>query len=168
MGGDFNCPLNPIIDKRGGKLTPRQSVINTIEQIQSQLDLHDPTRRSYTWSQSKPLVFSMLDYWLMSNSLSDNAGEVDMVLSIKTDHSAIVIEIQDSDEKVKGPGFWKLNCTLLNDKQYVNKLNCLLPTWLEEGKKDISDPLYVWDWVKYNVKKYSRSYSMNKCKQQKN
>ena len=41
MGGDFNCPLNPIIEKRGGNLTPRQSVINTIGQIQSELDLHD-------------------------------------------------------------------------------------------------------------------------------
>ena len=101
MGGDFNCPLNPKIDKRGGTLTPRQSVINTVEQIQSELDLHDiwrvknPTRRSYTWSQSEPLIFSRLDYWLTSNSLSDNVSKVDVISSIKTDHSAIVIEFQD-------------------------------------------------------------------------
>ena len=27
MSGDFNCPLNPTVDKRGGNLFPRQSVI---------------------------------------------------------------------------------------------------------------------------------------------
>ena len=43
MGGDFNCPLNPIVDKRGGNLMPRprQSVINAIESLQWELDLHD-------------------------------------------------------------------------------------------------------------------------------
>ena len=55
MGGDFNCPLNPTVDKRGGNLFPRQSVLNTIEELQSELDLHDiwriktPTTRSYTF-----------------------------------------------------------------------------------------------------------------------
>ena len=89
-----------------------------------------------------------------------------MISAIKTDHSAIVIELQDVEDKVKGPGFWKLNCSLLNDKEYVNELNLLLPTWIQEGKQDLDDPRSVWDWVKYNVKKYSRWYSMEKCKQQ--
>jgi len=40
VGGDFNCPLNPVIDKRGGNMIPRQSVISLIEQLQSELDLH--------------------------------------------------------------------------------------------------------------------------------
>ena len=173
IGGDFNCPLNPVIDKRGGCMIPRQSVINVIEQLQSELDLHDiwrvknPTIRSFTWSQSNPLVFSRLDYWLISNSLSDNVSNVDMISAIKTDHSAITIEFQDVDDKVKGPGFWKLNCSLLNDKQYVDEINCLLPSWLQEGKRELNDPRSVWDWVKYNVKKYSRQYSMTKSQQRK-
>ena len=27
MGGDFNCPLNPLMDKKGGHLSPRKSVV---------------------------------------------------------------------------------------------------------------------------------------------
>ena len=69
-------------------------MIDTIEELQSQLDLHDiwriknPTTRSYTWSQSEPQIFSRLDYWLISNCLADNVCTVDIIPSIKTDHSA--------------------------------------------------------------------------------
>ena len=31
VGSDFNCPLNPTLDKKGGILIPRQHVINLIE-----------------------------------------------------------------------------------------------------------------------------------------
>ena len=41
MGGNLNCPLNPITGKRGSNLIPRQAVINTIELLQSEQDLHD-------------------------------------------------------------------------------------------------------------------------------
>ena len=121
FGGDFNCPLNTAVDKRDGNLIPRTSLINAIEQIQSELDLQDiwhiknPMMRSYTWSQSEPLIFSRLDYWLTSNSLSDNVSSVDIIPSIKTDHSVIVIEFQDLGDKAKGLGIWKFNCSLLSD-----------------------------------------------------
>ena len=53
VGGDFNCPLNPVVDKRGGSLIPRQSVISTIEQLQSELDLHD------IWQIKNPTIRSI-------------------------------------------------------------------------------------------------------------
>ena len=170
MGGDFNYPLDPIVDKIGGILIPRQSVINAIEELKSEFDLHDicriknPTLRSYTWSQPEPPIFSRLDYWLISNFLSDNVTNVDIIPSFKTDHSAIIIEFKNNDDIAKGPGIWKLNCSLLTDNTYVNEINHFIPTWIQEGVQDFSVSRSVWDWVKYNIKKFSRRYSMEKCK----
>ena len=39
--GDFNCPLDPTMDKKGGILIPRQHVIISIENIQNEFSLHD-------------------------------------------------------------------------------------------------------------------------------
>ena len=111
---------------------------------------------SYTWSQSEPPILSRLDYWLISNSLANNVCSVDIIPSIKTDHSAILIEFQGVDAKAKGPGIWKLNCSLLSDETYVEKINSLIPKWVQEGENDLDDPRSVWDRVKYNIKKYSR------------
>lgn len=38
IGGDFNCPLNPILDKKGGIMTPRKSVINFIRPTMSKVN----------------------------------------------------------------------------------------------------------------------------------
>ena len=96
-------------------MIPRQSVISTLEQLQSELDLHDiwrimnPSIGSFTWSQSTLWSFQDWTIGFFSISLSDNVYNVDMISAIKTDHFAITIEFQDVDDKVKGPGFWKLN-----------------------------------------------------------
>ena len=39
IGGDFNCPLNPSPDKKGGTMLPRKSVIETIDCLRDELDL---------------------------------------------------------------------------------------------------------------------------------
>ena len=41
MGGDFNCPLNQSIDKKGGLLNPRKAVMSTVGNLQEELDLVD-------------------------------------------------------------------------------------------------------------------------------
>ena len=77
IGGDFNCPLNPEMDKKGCILIPRQNVIDSIEEMQCTFSLHDiwriqhPNTRSYTWSRKSPFSFSRLDYWLISDNLHD-------------------------------------------------------------------------------------------------
>ena len=41
VGGDFNCPLNPQMDKKGGIMITRQSIVDRFEEIQSVFNLHD-------------------------------------------------------------------------------------------------------------------------------
>ena len=154
IGGDFNCPLNPILDKKGGLLNPRKSVVATIENLQEEFDLVDiwrvknPERKSFTWSQNSPMIFCRLDYWLISNTLHDLVKTTDIIPSIKTDHAAISLELVNDSNDIKGPGLWKMNCSLLDDEDYVNDIVEKIPIWLAEGREELSDSRSIWDWLK--------------------
>ena len=127
------------MEKKRGIMVPRQSVINAIEEIQVDLDLHDiwriknPTTRSYTWSKNKPFIFCRLDFWLISNNLRDFVSEVSIIPAIKTDHSGIFLELQDTLESCKGPGFWKFYTSLLSNEGYISLMEQKIPEWINEN-----------------------------------
>ena len=171
IGGDFNCPPNPILDKKGGLLIPRKSVVTTIENLQEELDLVDiwrvnnPERKSFTWSQNSPMIFCRLDYWLISNSLHDLVKTTDIIPSIKTDHTAISLELVNDSNDIKGPGLWKMNCSLLDDEDYVNDVTEKIPIWLAEGRKDLSDSRSIWNWLNYNIRAHTIQLSKRKARE---
>ena len=114
MGGDFNCPLNPAMDKKGGTLNERKSVISCIRDcVQNELHLVDiwriknPGISSFTWSQKSPRVFCRLDIWLISNKLNDLVTATDIIPAIRTDHDAISLEMGELENELRGPGYWK-------------------------------------------------------------
>ena len=125
VGGDFNCPLNPVLDKRGGLMIPRKAVVNSIECVQSELDLVDIWRikntqtKSYTWSQNSPTILCRLDFWLISNNLCDFVTDTNIIPAIKTDHAAITLTLGGIGE-VRGSGMWKMNVSILDDGQYLD------------------------------------------------
>ena len=88
----------------------RQSIVDRIEEIKSVFNLHDiwrvknPNLESFTWSQKSPFIFCRLDYWLISDALFDLVKDVDIVPSIKTDHSAISLHFGDLENVTRGPG----------------------------------------------------------------
>ena len=98
LGGDLNCALNLLLDKKDGIFTNRKLVISCIESFQSKLDLVDIWRikhsdtKSFTWSQKSPRIFCRLDYWLISNNLSDFVGSTEIISAVRTNHDAISLE----------------------------------------------------------------------------
>ena len=171
IGGDFNYPLNLELDKKGGVLLQSKSLTNCIECLQNQLDLVDiwriknPNTKSFTWSQKSPRIFCRLDYYLISKNLFDMVRSTEIIPAIRTDHHAILLEIGKLENGQKGPGYWKLNCSLLADDAYVNSVTELLPVWAAEGRKELTDHRSVWDWIKYNIRAHAINFSKRKSKE---
>ena len=46
--------------------------------------------------------------------------------------------------------FWKFNTRLLEDEDYVAKINELHKEWIEECK-EIQDPRVLWDYLKHKI-----------------
>ena len=121
-------------DKKGGSSTPRKIAIASIECFQEEFDLVDiwrvknPEIKSFTWCQSSPLIFCRLDYWFISNNLQDWIKSTDIIPALRTDHSAIMLVVDDNKlNHAKGQGFWKMNCAILDDSLYIEEISNLLP-----------------------------------------
>jgi len=69
------------------------------------------------------MIFCCLDYWTISNTLHNLVKTTEIIPTIKTDHAAISLELVNRSNDIKGPSFWKMNCSLLDDKDYVNDIN---------------------------------------------
>ena len=153
LGGDFNCPLNPVLDKKGGIVLPRKSVVETIDCLCADFDLVDiwrvknPLTKSYTWSQISLMIFCRLDYWLISNNLQDLVTITDIIPAIKTDHAAISIEFSISEKHIKGPGLWKMNCSLLDDEDYIREATAKIPIRLIEEPETLHHLLFYCSFV---------------------
>ena len=118
-----------------------------------------------TWSQNSPMIFCCLDYWLISNTLHDLVKTTDIIPSIKTVHAAISLQLVNDSNDIKGPGLWKMNCSVLDDKDYVNDITEKIPIWLPEGRKELSDSQSIWDWLKYNIRAHTIQLSKRRARE---
>ena len=66
--------------------------------------------------------WSRIDYFLVSDNLCNMTIEADIVANVNLDHSLISITVEASGQK-RGLGSWKVNDEILNDREFVEKLN---------------------------------------------
>ena len=76
---------------------------------------------------------SRLDYWLVSNNLQDFVNTADTIPAIKTDHVAVELNVTESNQNSEGPGFGKMNVSLLEGPNFRKELKQNIPLWKTMG-----------------------------------
>ena len=167
MGGDLNLGLEVSIDK-SGCTTNNEGVANVVRKYMDSHQVFDvwrqlyPNKNGYTWRKLKPTPkFCRLDYFLTSEAMSQFIDSIKIIPGFKIDHS--IVELLISVCKImRGPGYWKLNTSLLKDWDYVEKINNLIDVQLE-----INDKLAFsaqWESLKLAARGSSIQYSAGKQK----
>ena len=167
MGGDFNLVLDVEMDKfRGKKCTNKMSneVIKQKIKADNLVDVwrdKNPEEKFYTWFRAKPEpAMTRLDFFLLHHVLVPLVSATDIVENTFSDHSMITMYIQ-LEENHKGPGFWRLNTSLLTDETYIERVSEVIQDVLGQQFKDIRAK---WNFLKLKFKEFSIQYSARKKK----
>ena len=167
VGGDWNTIQDGSLDKKGGRLLNCQTVTKSYQELLDQLNLIDiwrirnPTVSKYTCRQKTPLIQSRIDYFMISNNLQDYIVSTDIIPSIWSDHSAVVIDIKHLPECERGSGYWKYNSSLNTDIIYTNTLCHKIVQW-NSNYETLVDKRTVWELMKYEIRKFTMSYCAQK------
>ena len=80
-------------------------------------------------SKKNPKIRCRLDYFLIETKHINTVKSCKILPSISSDHDIIEITM-NIDKTKRGPGFWKLNNSLLNDNSYKSEIEKLIEdTW---------------------------------------
>ena len=75
---------------------------------------------------------------------------------VKTEHLIIELSARLNGSE-RGPGFWKLNTSILNEPEYKIEMKELINRVWEESVH-ISDVCTRFDWLKYHIRNFSIQY----------
>ena len=101
--------------------------------------------------QKSERVSSRLDFWLISLHLMFDVESKVIKPSIKTDHSSIIINLNLKKTPERGRGFWKINNSLLMDKDYTKLINSLLENCSAKFQ-NVQNKALVWDCIKCEIR----------------
>lgn len=169
IGGDFNFVFNLDIDKVGGTHNTNFHARDKCIEMMDSLNLVDiwrdrnPHCKNFTWSSNvTPGIHCRLDFFLISRSLVQFVVGNNSTPSLCSDHSIVNLHMNILNMK-KGPGFWKLNNSLLKDTVYVSMITDLILSLIHSHVDD--NPSSKWEFIKYSIRNASIKYSKIKARE---
>jgi exonuclease III len=168
-GGDFNTHLKS--EDKHGKEVKITKFATTLQNIMHELSLidiwrvtHEDTLR-FTWRNKMKtgLQQSRLDFFLLSESLIYKVNKCEIKYAIYSDHSPVLLELDNPNMSKRGRGYWKFNCSLLRDEEYVKRIQKVISEE-EENNKNIVDKGLKWDLIKMLIRSSTVSYTAYKAK----
>ena len=158
--GDFNTVLNNNLDIISGEHHAAND-ISLFNSLINDYELHDiwrkfnPNVKDFTWSKNNPFIARRLDFIFCNNFAYSKALNVDHLVITCSDHKAVTVTIQNSNF-VRGPGIWRFNDSLLQDRNYIDIINALIEEF--QSDQTINDPILKWDLLKAEIKSLTTQF----------
>lgn len=154
LGGDFNQTLNNNLDRS----PPRQSdsssclcgLISRFGLIDIWREKH-PHALQFTWSNNSGSLRSRIDFWLISDSLSNFVNRVEILPSPLSDHKSIILSFDSPSSYSKMyNSYWKLNSALLEDAEICRSVISRITFFLNKAQAEDNFGSN-WKLLKYNI-----------------
>ena len=123
-----------------------------------------PDSRRFTWRRKAPFLQKRLDYFLVSDSHQESIEMTDIIPSIASNHSAIILKLRPRYESNQGHSYWKFNSSLTEDRQFVNSWKNEIPVF-EKEVFFLTDAIMKWEFLKFKFREFSGSFSIRKSKE---
>ena len=149
--GDYNLILDQALDSNNYKHVNNPKARSTVLSMMSNLSLSDiyrqlhPTCQRYTWRKRNPLKQARLDFFLITDTMSDLVKTCDIKAGYRSDHSIITMDIVLSKFN-QGKGTWKFNNSLLQNQDYLNLVNKII----QEELLKYAIPVYSLQYIEEN------------------
>ena len=122
--------------RHGKKVQELMDSFNLIDGWRS----NNESSEKYKWFSSKsPIKMARLDFFVLSPDVFAKSVDLNISFGHRTDHSFITVKISIHNSK-HGKGFWKLNTSLLYDKDYVTLIKDTIKDTLKTYARPDSEP----------------------------
>ena len=122
----------------GQDLSSKKNVITRIKQLMGYFDLVDiwkhlnPIENQFTWSSSDLKVKCRLDYGLVSRDSLQSVDSSEIEVFPHCDHLQVTLLINGAKQHPRGPGYWKFNASLPEDKNFVEEVTTKIPGFINQ------------------------------------
>lgn len=159
--GDMNTMYDPQLDNING--APHNTdVIDAFhkcfdkEQYKDVYRIMNPDKRAHTWYKNTPLTARRLDYIFLNDSCFNVSVSCNIKAFPMSDHDLVETTLV-LDETKRGPGYFKLNNSILREQEYVEVINASI----EQAKVEYSETVtaqQLWDLCKLKIKQVTVEY----------
>ena len=164
VGGDFNCVLSRK-DRRGaGEDFKVNKTSFLLQNIVKDFKLQDcfkninPREEGFTWFSGDGKKASRIDYVFTRGCLQTDASLTPVFFS---DHAMLSCTLSLSSGVTVGSGLWKLNCSLLEDRELVSQYREQYKEW--QTLQDMYETrAHWWEMVKGRTQTFFRQAGRRK------
>ena len=123
-------------------------------------------KRQFTWRRKDKSQASRIDYILVNTNFKSriNWCKIKPVCIKYTDHQSVFLNFLSSVEE-KCKGFWKINNSILNDKDYQDKINGIILKYSARINNDLKNCRLLWDALNVEIREITMTFSKIKAKE---